>query len=261
MIVLDDAQLYATGLSFFLISLRLSAMVLAAPLFSAAAITAPIRIALVMSIAAILTPVVPAPQLNIMSAAGFITIAQEIILGLSIGFIMQMVFAAIAMAGEQISFSTGLGFAAMIDPQTGAQSPVITQFLSIVLTFIFLSVQAHHLLIEQIAASYRLIPIGTSIASVKTFLTLLQSAALIFSSSLLIALPVIIALFLINLMIGVLTRIAPQLNIFSVGFPITILVGLGLMLVTLPTLGTAIASTLEDISAAMRRIITLYAGG
>lgn len=261
MIVLDDASLFTTGVTFFLISIRLAAMILAAPLFSAAAITLPIRIALVMSIAAIITPTVTVQLPNLASLNGFLIITQEILLGLSVGFIMQLAFAAVAMAGEQISFSTGLGFAAMIDPQTGAQSPVITQFLSILLTFIFLSVQAHHVLIREIASSYHLMPIGSSLVNASTYFSILQTAALIFSASLLIALPVIIALFLINLIIGVLTRVAPQLNIFSVGFPITILVGLGLMLVTLPTLGAGISSTLDDISARMHQLIVTSSGG
>jgi flagellar biosynthesis protein FliR len=261
MIVLDDATLYSTGVAFFLISIRLAAMILAAPLFSAAAITLPIRIALVMSLAAVLTPTLNVPPVSLISLTGFLLIAQEILLGLAIGFIMQIAFAAVAMAGEQISFSTGLGFAAMIDPQTGAQSPVITQFLSILLTFIFLSVQAHHVLIRELATSYHLLPIGASLVNASTYLSIIQTAALMFSDSLLIALPVIIALFLINLVIGVLTRVAPQLNIFSVGFPITILVGLGLMLITLPSLGAGISSTLDDISMRMRQLILMSSGG
>ncbi len=260
MIVLEDSALFAGLVSFFLISVRLSAMMLAAPFFSAATISVPMRVALALGLAVILTAKIKTPTTDLLSVPGFLVVMQEVLIGTAIGFVLQLAFAAVAMAGEQISFATGLGFAAMIDPQTGSQSPVVTQFLSIFLIMIFLSTEGHHLLVRQVAASFDVLPIGAPILDPKIFTAILQDAGLIFSSSFLISLPIVVSLFIMNLTLGMLARVAPALNIFSIGFSITILIGIALIMVTMPNIGAAISGTLENVSQRMRELALVGSG-
>jgi flagellar biosynthetic protein FliR len=260
MIVLDDAELMNGLLTFFLLSLRLSAMFLAAPIFSAASITVPVRVMMTVTLAAALYGSVRVPAVELLSIPGALLITRELLIGIAMGFIMQLAFAAVAMAGEQISFSMGLSFAAMVDPQTGTQSPVITQFLTILLILVFLTIEGHHLLLRQLYASYAILPIGGDMIDTTMFLSLFEGAALIFSAALLVSLPIVVSLFLVNLTIGMLTRVAPQMNIFSVGFPLTILVGLALLLVNVPSLATGISGILDEAGRRLREIALVGAG-
>lgn len=254
MIVLEQNLLIERLWSLLLISVRLSGMLIFAPFFSASAITVPIRIMLALALAVVLSASINVPTIDIASPIGALTIFREALIGLSIGLLFQFAFATVAMAGEQIAFSMGIGFASMVDPQTGAQSPVITQFLSILLTLIFLSVEGHHVVLRHLGSSYAALPIEPSFDP-KVFIGIAQSAGLIFSAALLVAMPLIVALSLANIIIGLLTRVAPQLNIFSVGFPMTILIGLALLLVSMPSIATSFAGLFAASADLSRELI------
>ena len=138
---------------------------------------------------------------------------------------------------------------------------MIAQFLSILLILIFLSLDGHHLLIRAVADSYKIVPIGEMMLKPNMFLSIFQSGSLIFSMALLISLPIVVAMLLINIVTGVMTRVAPQLNIFSVGFPITILAGLVLMMVLIPSIAHAIAAYVNDIGLKMRDFLLISQEG
>jgi flagellar biosynthetic protein FliR len=179
---------------------------------------------------------------------------REVLLGLSIGLVFQLAFAAINMAGEQMAGAMGLGFAAMVDPQTGAQSPVISQFLSILMTMIFLVTEGHHILLRLLTASYDALPIGTNFNG-DMFLGIVKAGALIFSAALLVAAPVVFLIFLTNIVIGFMTRVAPQMNIFSIGFTITIFIGFAVLLISLPAIGNGMSSLLQTVAGIVRELI------
>ncbi len=254
MIVLEQGVIFEKIWVLILISVRMTGMLLIAPFFSASAISTPIRVTLTISMAFLLLGYVSVPSVDMFSVAGTLLLAREALIGVMIGLIYQLMFAAIAMAGEQIAFSMGLGFASMIDPQTGSQSPVITQFLSILLILIFLSVEGHHLLIQHVVLSYISLPIELRFDA-DMFINVSRSAALIFSVAVIFAMPIIVALFCSNLLIGLLTRVAPQMNIFSVGFPLTILIGLALLLILLPSMSDALSVLIENAASTTRQII------
>jgi flagellar biosynthetic protein FliR len=254
MIVLEQNLLIEKLWTLLLLSVRLSGMLIFAPFFSASAITVPIRILLALSVAVVLSASVPVPPLDIVSPVGALTIFREALIGLSIGLLFQFAFATVAMAGEQIAMSMGIGFASMVDPQSGAQSPVITQFLSILLTLIFLTVEGHHVLLRHVGASFTALPIEPTFDS-KTFIGIAQGAGLIFSAALLVAMPLIVTLSLANIIIGLLTRVAPQLNIFSIGFPLTILIGLAILLISMPTIATSFIGLIQASSELSRQLI------
>ena len=254
MIVLQNDIFMAKLSEFLLLSVRLAALFVAAPVISASAISVPIRVALVMGISIILMNVVPVPQVDLLGLSGVLIIISEALIGITIGIIFQLAFSAIAIAGEQMALSMGLGFASMVDPQSGTQSPVVTQFLSIMLTLIFLTVGGHHIALQHLAASYKTMPIGTAF-DMALPMGVVRAAALLFSAALIISIPVIMTLFLINLIIGLMTRVAPQMNIFSIGFSITIMAGFTLLLVSIPSIANGMTGLIETVSTITRDLI------
>ncbi len=254
MIVLSD-EIFMTKLSeFLLLSVRLAALLVAAPVLAASAVSVPIRVALTMAITVVLMNVVPVPRVDLMGINGVMLILSEALIGITIGLIFQLAFSAIAVAGEQMALSMGLGFASMVDPQSGTQSPVVTQFLSIMLTLIFLVIGGHHVMLQHLVASYKTMPIGAPF-DIALSLGVVRAAALIFSAALIIAVPVLVTLFLVNLIIGLMTRVSPQMNIFSIGFPVTIMVGFVVILISIPSITNGMSGLIETVSSITRDLI------
>jgi len=216
--------------------MRISAMFAAAPIFSARSVPVRIRVVLAIFIAFILVPVIPEPPVvDLISGEALIISISQVLIGFAMGFILQMVFAAFIIAGQSIATAMGLGFASMIDPQNGVQVPVISQAFLIMVTLIFLSLNGHLIFIEVLAESFHNMPVGPFSPSKDALWQLVIWGGDMFAGGMLIALPAVAALLLVNLAFGVTSRAAPQLNIFAVGFPIMIMVGLAFLILTLPT--------------------------
>lgn len=212
-------------------------MFVAAPLFSMNGV--PVRVMLIFSIALtlIVMPLIPPmPNIEMFSYQGMRVIANQVMIGLASGFIVQMVFAAVIFGGQAIAYSMGLGFASMVDPQNGQQVPVVSQLYVITGTLIFLVTDSHLLLIRMLLDSFSTLPIADQSFVTDDFWVILKWSSQIFAGGFLLALPVIASLLLINISFGVATRAAPQLNIFSVGFPVTLSLGLILIWATLPNI-------------------------
>ncbi len=254
MIVLNDEFLMQKVSEFLLLSVRISAFFLVSPVFSASAVTVTLRIAIMAALTFIVMMTVEAPTVDLFSPQGVAVIAREIIIGVSVGFLFQIAFASVAMAGEHIASAMGLGFASLVDPQTGAQSVVVTQFMSILMILIFLVTEGHHVLLRQLVASYQVAPIGGDL-NAELFFGVIKAGALIFSAAIIISLPAVVLLFLVNVLIGFMTRVAPQMNIFSIGFPLTILVGFAMMLISLPAMGNAMSGLVQTASGMVRDIV------
>jgi flagellar biosynthetic protein FliR len=139
----------------------------------------------------------------------------------------------------------GLGFAMAVDPQNGVQVPVVAQLYVILGTLLFLSLDGHLLLISAVVESYLLVPVGMASVSAASLSALITLGSLVFAGGILLAIPVMTALLLINLAFGIITRTAPQLNIFAVGFPVTILAGLLIMFIVLPGFVQALINIFE----------------
>jgi flagellar biosynthetic protein FliR len=168
-----------------------------------------------------------------------------VVIGVAMGFILQMVFGALVVGGQAIATSMGLGFAATIDPQNGVQVPVISQFFLILATLVFLALNGHLVLIETIVESFYLWPIGSGPLPENLAMHTVTWIAEVFKGALLIALPAVAAILLVNLAFGVMTRAAPQINIFAVGFPITIIAGFIMIMLSLPVFLPQFAALLE----------------
>lgn len=237
-LLLDElVTILTTGLIPFL---RISAMLLAAPLVSLQVVNVRIRIALAFLLTVFFFDQIAIPAVNPLSVPWFILIAFELMIGIFLALVLQIVNAAIVTAGQSMSMSMGLGMAQTIDPNAG-QVPVIASFLVVLSTLIFLSLGGHLFLIELLLQSFSAIPIGGGdIDFTASIWNLTMWSSMAFLGAVLIALPVMLIMMLINLCIGVVTRAAPALNIFAVGFPAMLLGGLILIVVFMANFGSRI---------------------
>ncbi|WP_085308528.1 flagellar biosynthetic protein FliR [Planktotalea arctica] len=217
-------QIFDLALLFFLHTIRLSAFFLSAPFFGAAAITVQIRIMVSVLISASLFGLIEVPNPQTLPFLSLVeVIFVEMAIGLSMGLILSVMFSSVALAGEKIAASAGLGFAAQVDPNLGGQTPVVSQILNLFAITVFLSLDGHLQCIALIRMSYELLPLG-QLLDFSTFISAgLNAAGHMFSLASLLSLPVVAILLLANVTVGVVTRSAPQLNLFSFGFPLTIL--------------------------------------
>ena len=171
--------------------------------------------------------------MSIFSASGAYAAAQELLIGTAIGMVMQLAFDALDLAGQTISMTMGLGFATSIDPQRGANVPAVGQLFTMMGILIYLALNGHLLLLGALANSFQSLPIGGANLDPNFLLSIAIWGGRIFETGLMVALPVVIALLIVNLALGVVTRAAPQLNLFGIGFSITMLCGFFVLIVGL----------------------------
>ncbi len=215
--------------------MRISAMFVSIPLFSIRAVPARVRLILSVAITLVIMPLLPPlPPVEMFSYTGFMMALTQLMIGLTSGFILQLVFAAVVFAGQGVALSMGLGFSMMVDPQNGQQVPVIAQLYTVTTTLIFISLDGHLMLIQMLLDSFKSLPIGIEGIDKAGIWSILEWSSRMFAGGLLLAMPVIASLLLVNIIFGVAARAAPQLQVFSVGFPVTLMLGLMLVWKTLP---------------------------
>ena len=219
--------------------LRISALLLAAPVFSLSALTVRIRVLLALALSVMVYPLFTWPDIDPLSPAGLLEICNQLMIGVFMGLALQIVTAAVVVAGQTISNSMGLSMANLIDPNLG-NVPVISQFLLILSTLIFVSLGGHAMLLALILESFATLPVGSSLFGPQAYAQLVSWSSMIFLGALLTALPVMVTLLFISIGLGVVTRAAPSLNIFSVGLPATIVVGFVVLLLSLANIGSRI---------------------
>jgi len=227
--------------------IRIAAFVGVAPIFGTYTVPARVKIIIALSLTIMVAPILPKIHyVDPLSMAGLVAVVHQVLIGMSIGFVVTLVFGALIMGGQLISQLMGLGFASMMDPQNGVTVPVIGQFYTILATLIFLIFNGHLVLIDTLVGSFRSMPVGEyNLFSEKIWQIVLWSKW-IFIAALVIALPALTSLLLINIAFGVMTRSSPQINIFAVGFPITILLGFVVMIVSLPNVVPKIQELFEQ---------------
>jgi flagellar biosynthetic protein FliR len=216
--------------------IRISAFLLAAPFFSIRSVTVRIRVLLALLLTWMIYPLTSWPALDPFSAIGLKEIFNQVFIGVLMGLILQVVNAALVVGGQAISASMGLGMANMVDPNMG-NVPVISQFLIICSTLLFLGLGGHVLVITILLESFKLLPIGDMIGTQALLQLVVQWSAMIFLGAVLLAMPILVSLLFINLGLGVITRAAPALNIFAVGFPAMILAGIILLAMSMNSIG------------------------
>ncbi len=213
---------------------RIAGLLMVAPIFSAQLVPARIRLMLSILIAMALMPLLPAPPaVELISFDSFVITIQQVLIGISMGFVLQVLLQLFVVAGQLIAMQMGLGFASMVDPANGVSVTVLSQFHLMLVTLLFLAMNGHLATIEILAESFYILPIGSGFLSNEGLWGVVRWSSWMFTSALLIALPAIAALLIINFSMGVITRAAPQLNIFAIGFPFMLIIGLCIIYITL----------------------------
>ena len=199
----------------------------AAPVFGARMVPVKVRLALALILSLMMAPMVAEGMVAVapFSAEGLMISVQQILIGLAMGFTLQLVFAAIIVAAQSIAMSMGLGFANAVDPQNGVQVPVVAQYFLTLATLLFLALDGHLLLIQLLVDSFQSLPVGEAGLTRADFWALASWGGRMFAGAVAIALTAMASLLLVNLAFGVMSRAAPQLNIFGVGFPVTLTLG------------------------------------
>lgn len=225
---------------------RILAVIAIAPIFSYSTIPARVKLGFGIMLTLIIVPTIPPlPQIEIFSLPGLLILIQQMIIGLAIGFSMRLVFAAVDLAGQMIGMAMGLGFASFFDPQTRGQSTALNQFLVLLTMLIFLSLDGHLMIVTAVAHSFVSMPIAVHGAGIDPMKIALWGEA-VFRVGLILALPVVTALLIANMALGILTRTAPQLNLFGIGFPITLSVGFVMLALALPGMLKPIENFIEQ---------------
>jgi flagellar biosynthetic protein FliR len=246
MITFTTADIEAWMAAFLYPFLRILALMTSAPLFSHASVPVPLRVALAIGITVLVAATLPGGVfVSPFSVAGAMLAVQQILVGVAMGLAMQLVFAAVTLAGDLVGLQMGLSFAAFVDPQNSDQSPIVGSFLSLVLMLLFLAINGHLALIAALVDSFNVLPIGPAGWRALDAMRLVAAGADLFATGVALSLPIVGALLLVNLTLGVLTRTAPQLNLFAVGFPVTLAVGLVMLLLAMPFTMPALQQALE----------------
>ena len=246
MLEINSAVLITLISSYCLPTVRILGIFTSAPLFSNRAIAASVRIALGVLMGLIVAPTLPETPVSLSDWSGIRLLVAEFLTGLSMGFAMRLVFTGVEMAGELISMTMGLGFATFFDPQSQGHTSAISQFMSALLILLFLASDLHLVFLQSLVDSFKRIPPGSPITGANLWLDLSELAGQIFLSGLQIALPILTAVIIMTITLGVLTRSAPQLNLFGIGFPLTLFCGLLMLFWTLPLWTSSLNGLLEN---------------
>lgn len=252
MISIESTQIDAWIAAFIFPLARILAFIAAAPLWSTAGIPRRTRLMLGIDgrLGAIAT-VMAMPSVQPGSLSGLWVMLQQMLIGIGMGFAARIVFAAFDLAGEFIGTQMGLGFATFYDPLSSSQTPVIAEFIGLIALLLFLSMNGHLLYFATLAQSFSAIPVSATPLGAASWLNLTELGSKIFSAGLLLALPVVVALMITNVALAVLTRAAPQLNIFALGFPLTLLGGFISIAISMNYLATPLQAIFEFAMSAM----------
>ena len=205
--------------------LRIGALLMVAPVLSIDAVTVRIRLAFGFVLTAFVYPFYDWPVIDPTTAAGLLEVFNQITIGVLMGLILQVVVAAIVVGGQTISAAMGLSMASLLDPAVG-NVPTVSSFLLMISSLLFLALGGHVLLLELLLTSFDFFPIGRGLLSQDAFGHFVAWSSMMFTGAVLLALPVMIILLAVNIGMGIIVRAAPQLNIFAVGIPLTLLAGL-----------------------------------
>ena len=226
MLELSSAQIAGWISNFLLPLFRIAAVLMVMPIIGTQLVPQRVRLYMSLAITVLLVPVLPdMPQVDALSLRSLLLIAEQVLIGAMLGFSLQLFFHIFVFAGQLVSMQMGLGFASMMDPATGVSVPVLGQFLLMLVSLLFLAMNGHLVVFDVLAESFVTLPVGQSL-NIDHFAIVAGRLSWVIGAALLLALPAVSALLVINIAFGVMTRAAPQLNIFTIGFPLTLVMGL-----------------------------------
>jgi len=238
---------------------RIGAALLAAPIFGSMSVPPIVRVAVTAALAifvAVWFPMVTAPPV-LFSLQGMLAVAGEVLIGLTLGFVLQIAFAGPTMAAELIGGGMGMSMAMAADPGSGGQTTAFGQYFTIVLTLIFLTIGAHLHWIALVTESYQAFPPGQTWLGAERFELVVSFVGMMFETAVRIALPITLVLLLVQMLTGVLSRSAPSLNLFALGLPAGVLAGIAALIIAAPLiydqLTDVVATSLEQVEGVITR--------
>lgn len=246
MISVTSAQLDAWLALLMFPLVRILAMISTAPVLGNKQVPKRVKIGFSALLAILIAPTLTTlPQVAVGSPQGLLIIIQQIIIGIAMGFTMRLIFTAVEMAGELSGLQMGLGFASFYDPMNSSYSPIIARWLGMIAVLAFLATDGHLYMLSVLAESFKTLPVGDAMPH-QGFYSVVNWGGSIFAFGLQIALPIVAALLITNIALGILTRAAPQLNLFAVGFPITLTIGFVVLAVSMPYLSPMLDRIVQE---------------
>jgi flagellar biosynthetic protein FliR len=237
---------------------RISGLLMVMPLIGTRMVSMRVRLLLAVAVTLVVVPLLPpTPKVEAISLASVIIILQQLLIGVLLGFVTELLMQVFVIAGQLIAMQTGLGIATTVDPSQGASVVVISQWFLFMVSLVFLSLNGHLVLIEILVDSFRSIPIGTASFSAEQFGLLVNWSGWMIAAAVVISLPAMTALLIVNLAFGVMTRAAPQLNIFALGFPVTMIVGLLIMWLNIDEMASSFHGYMDVLFEFLKKLITL----
>ncbi|HET6431127.1 flagellar biosynthetic protein FliR [Dyella sp.] len=224
---------------------RVGGLVMVAPIFGNPTLPARIRVAIVLVLTVVLAPLSPA-TIDPMSAQGVATMIGQVLVGASIGFILKLVFEAVAFGGQLVSQSMSLGFSEVVNPEGGGSTPVLSQLYMVMVTLIFLAMDGHLQLVALLADSFRTLPPGSGLMGPNAMHAIVMFGVHLFSGAVRVALPAVTSLLVVNIGFAAISRAAPSMNLFAVGFPITVSLGIVVLWLSLRSLPGAFESLTDS---------------
>lgn len=247
MISLTAGQIEAWMAAYLWPLVRIGACLMVAPIFGARFVPGRYKIILAGAITLLVAPLLPAmPDVSPLSGPGLVITVQQLIIGAAIGFVLQIVFDALAMGGQLLANTMGLSFAFNVDPLRGASAPVVGQFYTLIATLTFLALNGHVAIIQVLVDGFRDLPVGTAGLGSDGYWQIVLWGSTLFRGALMVALPGLTALLIVNLAFGVVSRAAPSLNLFAIGFPVTLVGGLLIVLAGLPSMQEAFVQLMRE---------------
>lgn len=237
MLAVSENELLQTIFQWWWPFLRVSGFLLTAPVIATRSVPVRVRLVLALALTLAIAPQVQVPDsVDPLSASGALLAASQVVTGATMGLLARLVFVALEVAGQILAQLMGLSFASMVDPASGNQVPVVSQFYMVMTTLLYLSIDGHLALLRVLAESFQALPVSMQFPASKGMENFTAWGGWLFAQSLMVVLPAVTAMLMVNISFGVMSRVAPQMNIFAVGFPIMILGGIAVMVVSLAML-------------------------
>ena len=234
---------------------RVGGFILVAPVFGSTVIPARIRVFMALVLTLVLAPLSPA-QIDPMSAMGIATMISQILIGASVAFVLKLVFEAVSFGGQMISQSMNLSFSEVVNPQGGGSTTVLSQYYMALAVLLFVTMDGHLRLLGLLADSFRSLPPGSNLIGASGFHAVVMFGTELFAGAVRVALPAVTSLLVVNVGFAAISRAAPSMNLFAVGFPITITLGIVVLWLSLRSLPGAFDALSNDAWSLMRDLIT-----
>lgn len=254
--MLSDAEIGTLVGSYLWPMFRIMGFFLAAPVLGSNFVPTRVRLVLAVAVSLMVAPTVPdLPAVEGLSLTVGLIVLQQILIGVALGFFLQMLFQIFVLLGQMVAMQMGLGFASMVDPTNGVNVAILSTFYLMFVTFLFITFDGHLVMIEVIVDSFVQVPIGETGLDRDVYYQIISTISWVFSSALLLALPALTALLISNFAFGIMTRAAPQMNIFALGFPVALMFGLFIIWLTMVFFQDAAASIFNEMFIRMRALL------